>query len=183
MTFSLAVQKRTNKPEAVRAEGKIPAVLYGPELDSVSIEMDYNTFERLNDEAGRSNMIDVSVDGGEPIKMLIQDIQYDVVKDTITHVDLRQIKMGEEMSATISLEFEGEPAAVKTLGGTLQTTLREVNVRCLPKDLVSNITVDLSVLETFENTISIGDLKLPAGLTVTDDPTTLIAKVVAPLTE
>ncbi len=184
MNFSLTATKRdSGSPQALRESGSIPAVLYGPEIDPVSISFDYNTFDKLYSEAGESTMIDVVVDGAEPVKSLIQDIQYDPVKDTITHVDLRQIKMGEEMSAVIALEFEGEPAAVKELGGTLSRSVREVNVRCLPKDLVSNIVVDLTVLKTFDDAISIGDLVLPEGIKVTDEPTTLVAKVAAPLTE
>lgn len=183
MQFTLSAQKRTEKPEDVRTSGSIPAVVYGPEIEPISIAVDYNTFEKLYNEAGMSTMIDVSVDGAEPIKSLIQDIQLDPVKNTITHADFRQIKMGEEMHATIVLEFEGVAPAEKELGGTLQKTLREVNVRCLPKDLVSHIIVDISVLKTFDDNISIGDLKLPEGIIITDDFSTPIAVVIEPLTD
>lgn len=183
MSLTLAVEKRTNKTEEVRDAGKIPAILYGPEIEPVSIEVAQNVFEKLYSEAGMSTMIDISVSGADPIKVLVQDVQYDPVKSTITHADFRQIKMGEEMNATTTLEFEGIAPAVKELGGTLTKTLREVNIRCLPKDLVSSIIVNLEVLKTFEDSISIADLKLPEGVAVTDEETTLIAKVTAPLTE
>lgn len=183
MTHALAVQSRTEKAEDLRAAGQIPGVLYGPEIEPVKVSVEYNTFKKMLDEAGQSSMIDVTVDGKDAIPALIQDLQYDVVKDQITHIDFRQIKMGEEMAATISLEFVGEPPAVKMLGGTLTLGAREVNVKCLPKDLVSSIEVDLSVIADFDTTITIGDVKLPAGMTVTDEPSTTVATVAAPLTE
>jgi large subunit ribosomal protein L25 len=184
MTFALSAKKRdAGEAQAVREAGMIPAVVYGPEIEPQSVSFDYNTFEKLYKEAGESTMIDLSIDGGEAIKVLIQARQYEPVKNTITHVDFRQIKMGEEMSATISLEIVGEAPVVKTDGGTLNLGVREVNVRCLPKDLVSSIEVDLSVLATFEDTITIADVKLPEGMTSTDEPNTLVATVTAPLSE
>ena len=185
MTLILTAKKReAGKAEDTRNEGQIPGVLYGPEIEAVSIAFDYNTFEKLYNEAGESTLIDFTVEGDkEPTKVLVQDVQIDPVKRTITHVDLRQIRMGVEMSATIELNFIGESAAVKEQGGTLVKAHDSVNVKCLPKNLVSSIDVDLSTLATFEDSISIKDLKLPEGIVVTDDPEGSIAKVSAPMSE
>jgi len=184
MIFNFTAKKREGKAEDVRAEDLLPGVLYGPEIEPVSLEVDYNTFAKLHKQAGESSLIDFTLEGGkEAVKVLIQDIQYDPVKGKMIHFDLRQIEMGKEMTATIVLSFVGESMAVKEQGGTLMETVKTVNVRCLPKDLVSEIEVDLSVLNTFDDMINIGDLKLPAGIVVTDDPETMIAKVNAPLTE
>ena len=133
---------------------------------------------------GSSNLIDLTIEGTkEPFIVLVQEVQRDLIKQRITHFDLRQIKMGEEMTATITLNLIGESVAVKELGGTLSTPLNSLNVKCLPKDLVSDIEVDISVLATFDDAVYIKDIKLPEGITVTDNVDTLIAKVVAPLTE
>jgi large subunit ribosomal protein L25 len=185
MTLSLTAKKReTGKAEELRIEGKIPGVLYGPEIEPVSIALDYNVFEKLYREAGESTLIDFTVEGDkEPTKVLVQATQIDPVKRTISHVDLRQIRMGVEMSVTVELNFVGEAPAVKELGGTLVKAHDSVNVKCLPKDLVSSIDVDLSTLTTFDDSISIKDLKLPEGIVVTDNPEGAIAKVSAPLTE
>lgn len=186
MTYTLIVNKReSGKAEQTRQENLIPAVLYGSEIEPVSVAVDYNTFEKLYNEAGESSLIDFSVEGdkAEPVKILIQDIQYDPVKGRMIHIDFRQIKMDEEMHATIELSFVGESLAVKELGGTLNTGNDYVNVKCLPKDLVSEIEVDLSVLKTFDDVIKISDLKVPAGVTIVDNSDTVVAKVAAPLSE
>lgn len=185
MTYSITAKKREGEnPDSVRTAGLVPAVVYGPEIEPISVAVDYKDFEKLYNEAGESNLIDFQVEGSDdPIKTIIQDIQMDPVKDRVVHVDFRQIKMGEEMSATIELNYIGEAPAVKELGGTLVKGNDYVNVRCLPKDLVSNIEVDLSTLKTFEDVIKIENLPLPEGMTIVDNPNTLLAKVSAPLTE
>ncbi|MFH1287034.1 MAG: 50S ribosomal protein L25 [Candidatus Magasanikbacteria bacterium] len=184
MTFILQTTKRTNEDVTdMRAEGKLPAVVYGPEMEAVSLSVNTIPFEKLYSEAGESSLVDLVVDGGEPVKVLIQEVQYDPVKRNSIHVDFRQIRMGVEMTATVELKFVGESAAVKALGGTLNTSTHSVTVRCLPKDLVGSIIVDLSVLKTFDDAIAISDLKLPEGVTVDDNETNLVVKVTAPLTE
>lgn len=183
MSFALDVQKRSLPAEKTRNSGLIPAVVYGPQLASTSVVIDYLVFDRLYKEAGESSLIDLNVAGGQPTKVLIQEVQRDPVSDRIIHVDFRQINMNKEMHATISISFEGESVAVKELGGTLVKTLDELNIKCLPKDLVSHVTVNLSVLKTFDDAIHISDIALPAGITVTDNLETLVAKVAPPLTE
>ncbi len=183
MTFTIAATKREGEADATREAGNLPAVVYGPEIDTISLSVPYRDFEKLYTEAGESSLIDCAVEGQkDPITVLIQEVQYDPVKGSMLHVDFRQIKMGEEMSATIELRLVGEPGAVKTLGGTLIEGTSSVNVTCLPKNLVGHIDVDISTLETFEDSITVGDLDIPEGITVTDNLTTNVAKVIPPLT-
>ncbi|MBU0597209.1 50S ribosomal protein L25 [Patescibacteria group bacterium] len=168
----------------LREDGIIPAVVYGPEIKTISIGVNYKEFEKLHNEAGESSLIDCIVEGEkDPITVLIQDLQIEPLKGRIIHVDFRQIKMGEEMNATVELEFVGESVAVKEQGGTLIQNYEEVNVKCLPSNLVSHINVDLSKLATFDEVIKIKDLVLPEGITVLDDPEGLVAKVAQPLTD
>ncbi|MBU2542588.1 50S ribosomal protein L25, partial [Patescibacteria group bacterium] len=99
------------------------------------------------------------------------------------HFDLRQIKMGVEMSVSVELNFVGESPAVKEQGGTLVKSRDYVDIKCLPRDLVGEINVDLSVLKTFDDSIQVKDLILPEGIVVQDDPEMSLAKVQAPMTE
>lgn len=184
MTFSFSAQKRGKEDVvALRAERKLPGVLYGPEIKPVSVMADYRIFEKLHSEAGEASLIDLAVDSGKPIKVLIQDVQYDPVKRVMIHFDLRQINMDKEMEVTVELNFVNESPAVKELGGTLIKPVEGLKVKCLPKDLVSEIIVDLSVLKTFDNIIRLKDLAVPSGLKLMDNPEMAIAKVQAPLTE
>jgi len=185
MTFNYSVTKRGAKDaEFIRASGGLPGVLYGVGREPVSISADYNSFIKLYDGAGESSLIDLSLEGEKTaVKVLVQDVQYDPVKRKMIHFDLRQIDMNKEMEVAVELNFVNEAPAVKELGGTLVKTVETLNVRCLPKDLVSSFDVDLSVLKTFDDIVRLKDLVLPAGMVALDNPEMAVAKVLAPLTE
>lgn len=183
MNINVEAKMRTESVDSIRKSGNIPAVLYGPEIDSVSLFLNAVAFQKLYEEVGESTLLDFSVDGKEAVKVLVQDVQYHPVKRHVLHVDFRQINMSEEMEVTTPLVFIGVSPAVKEHGGTLVTSLEEVNIKCLPKDLVSEIEVSLEVLKTFDDKISVEDLILPPGIVVTDDKDIAVATVTAPLTD
>ena len=184
MDFKLNAKIRQNKGEKDRATGLLPGVLYGAGQESVSLNFEYNDFDKMLDNAGYSNLIDLVVDGKDSGKILIQDVQYNPVTDDIMHVDLKRIEMDKELETTIVLHFVNESPAVKEKGGTLVTNLDEITVKCLPKDLVSDIEVDLSVLKTFDDIIRVKDIKLPADMVVVSpDGDAAVAKAIAALTE
>lgn len=185
MTFTLTVSKRgVGEADALRQKNMVPGVLYGPGAKPISIMADYNSFAKLYDTAGESSLIDLTIEGEKtPVKTLVQDIQYDPVKRQMIHFDLRRININKEMEVVIELRFINEAPAVKGLGGTLVKTVKGLKVKCLPKDLISEIDVDLSVLKTFDDIIRLKDLTVPAGFKFMEKPEMAIAKVQAPLTE
>lgn len=183
MAFSFSVKKRDISADKVRAQGQIPGVIYGPEMEPISVMADYNSFEKLLKEAGESSLIDFKVEGGETVKALIQDIQKEPIKGRMIHFDLRQINMKQTMQTNVVLKFVGEAPAVKEQGGTLIKVLEQVEVKCLPQDLVSEIEVDLSVLKTCEDAIHVKDLVLSQGIQIVGDVDSVVAKVAAALTE
>ena len=184
MTYSLTVTRRAAKPSAIRSQGSIPGIIYGGGSGPVSVAVDYNQFFKLYQNAGESTLIDCAVDGQTDSTVLIQEVQHDPVSGRIIHLDLRRIDMNKPIIATIALKFKGEAPIIKESGGTLVANISEITVQCLPKDLVNNIEVDISVLKTYDDTIRISNLALPAGMTImgrgSDDS---VAKAQAALTE
>ncbi len=186
MTFSIKAEARTaGNASDVRSSGLVPGVVYGGDRTApVSISVKQTELEKLYSQAGESSLIDLQVASeGSPVKALIQEVQMDPVRGMITHVDFRQIKMNEEMTVSVELNFVGEAAAVKALGGTLMRAFDTVTVTCLPKDLVNELTVDLAKLETFDDAIRVSDLALPAGIRVAEGADTVLAKVTPPMSE
>lgn len=185
-TLKLDVQKRTilgKKTEGIREDGLIPAVIYGRSTESTAISLPLAVFEKCYREAGESSLVDLSIDNAGSVKALIHDVQRDAVTDRVIHVDFYAVTMTEKLNATIQFKFTGEPKAVKALGGVLVKNLSEVDVRCLPSDLVSEIIVDLSPLQTFEDTITIKDLPIPPGMEILGQDDTIIATVMPPISE
>lgn len=170
--LNIEAQLRTQagrRAKRVRQEGLIPAVIYGRGIEPRSLQVSEIPFMKVYREAGESTLVDLVVAGEEPIKVLIQDIQRHPLKDEVIHIDFRQVRMDEELETDIDLSFLGEAPAVRELGGNLVKSLDYVSVRCLPGALVSEISIDLSSLATFEDRIQIKDLEVPAGITILND--------------
>lgn len=186
MTYAISAQKReqTGKRTAEEQAGeRIPAVVYGQGVSNQSISVGRSDFLRVYRDAGSSALIEVSLDGGAPVKTLIKDVQVHPLTMNPIHIDFYQVRMDKEIEAVVPLNFVGESKAVKTDGGTLVKSMDELEIRCLPGNLPSEIEIDLSVLNTFDDAITIASLKLPAGVKVLNDAELTIATVARPLTE
>lgn len=184
MEYQLKVKPRAEKASAVRAAGNIPGVVYGPQLESQSITLSKKRFLDVLEKAGESTLINCEIEGRkDTVAVLVQDIQRDPVKGDIVHVDLRQVNMAEKIDADIQLVFQGEAPAVKAEGGVLVKNVESVSVRCLPKDLVSEIVVPLDSLNTFDDVITVADIKVPAGMEFLSNQEDVVAKVIPQRTE
>lgn len=166
MNYKLSALSRKIKGEETREEGKLPGVVYGAGQKTESIVLEYKDFDKIFQVAGASTLLDLSLDGKEVGKVLVQEVQYNPIDDRILHVDLRCIDMNKPLTAMVELNFVGESPAVKAEGGTLVRTIQKVEVKCLPKDLVNKIDVDVNVLKSFKDVVKVKDLNLPAGVTV-----------------
>ncbi len=180
MMLTINATKRTTKQnDALRASGYIPAVVYAPGMDSLSLSINAKEFNMAYRAAGDSTLVSLQIEGeSEPRTVLIQDVHMAPVKDEVLHVDFYKVTEGQELTATISFNFVGEAPGVK-LGGTLMIQRDDISVTCMPKDLVDHIDVDLSVLAEPGDTIHLSDIAIPAGITPEDDASLLIVTVAA----
>lgn len=167
MTTQVQLQAQARveaKAKNVRTSGFIPAVVYGFGASNKNIIVKKHDFEKAFAVAGEFNLVDLSVGGEKPAKVIVKDVQRDGVTNNIIHVDFYQVDMSKKITAEIPLNFSGESRAVKESGGTLVKNMDTVEVSCLPGDLVSHIDVDISRLESFDQFIRLHDLILPAGI-------------------
>lgn len=186
MTYAITAEKReqTGKRTALEQEGKrIPAILYGQGVTNQAISVGRSEFAKVYREAGSSALIDISLGADAAVKTLIKEVQVHPLTMEPIHIDFYQVRMDQEIEAQIPLNFVGESKAMKVDGGTLVKSMDEIEVRCLPANLPSSIDIDLTLLNTFDDSITIGSLKLPAGVEVLNDPELTIATVARPLTE
>jgi large subunit ribosomal protein L25 len=185
-TLTLQAKKRTlmgRKTYRLRNEGVIPAVVYGVGTDPINVEVAHNEFAKTFKTAGESTIVELSVDGGRALHVLIQDTQTDPLRDEYTHADFRAVDMSKKIEAEVKLSFVGESPAVKGLGGTLVHPMDEIRVRALPGDLVSHIDVDIARLASFDDQILVKDLPVPSGMEVLEDADATVALVAAPRSE
>lgn len=180
--FKLEAKVRDEKPKKTRNDGLVPGVIYGKNFENISIAIDQLVFKKLFREAGSSNLIDVQV-GNENYKTLIHEVQQDPITMKPLHVDFFKVNMKEKIHAEIPLEFVGESPAVINLEGILITNKDHVEVECLPSDLVSEINVDISILDDFEKNIKVSDIQVPAGIEILDEPDEVVVLVQEPRSE
>ncbi len=165
--------------KTIRANKRIPCVFYTDGKEATSLDVDYEEFRKLYRQAGGNTIVDLKI-GGKATKVLIHDVQMDPVYDTYIHVDFYGVKMKEEITADIPLEFVGESPAVKNLAGLFITNRDQLSVKCLPTALVSHIEVDISVLAELGDVIRLDELNIPEGMEVQEEENITIALVQAP---
>lgn len=183
--ISLKVQVRdgNEKLKNLRKEGFIPAVTYGNKKKNQDIKINVLDFKRAYDKAGENTVIEVEVGEKEKFNALIYDVQLDVLNGEFVHVDLFQVDMKKQVETDVPLEFIGVSPAVKELGGVLIKNIDFVEVKCLPSEIPHSFDVDLSLIKTFEDHITIGDLKVGEGVELTSEKETIIASVTPPRSE
>lgn len=185
-TPTLKAQSRTltgRYVRSIRNEGGMPAVIYGHNRESLALSVNQREFEKLYQESGSTTLINLSVDDKAPVKVLIHDVQVDALRHTLIHADLYQVNLKEKLTTEVPLKFVGVSDAVEIEGGIFLTVKSEIEIECLPEDLVQEIEVDISVLKTFDDVITVADLKIPQGIAVLTEPDQTIASITEPISE
>jgi len=130
------------------------------------------------DEAGESTLIDLKIGDKEIGNVVIKDYQVDPINGSITHFDLHKIKMSEKLIVNVDITFIGESPAVKNEGGVLVKGMDVLEIKCLPKDLIQEVEIDLGKLEKLDDMIRVKDLALPGTIEVLDEDENVIVSVV-----
>jgi large subunit ribosomal protein L25 len=141
----------------VRRAGKIPAVVYGAGKSAVPVAVDPRQVSRiLHSETGHNSVFDLALDG-ERTKAMIVDWQYEPIKGSLLHIDVKRIAMDQKLRVNVPIELIGEPAGVKQQGGLLEQIVREVEVECLPADIPNVIELNVAEL-VFGVVLRVADL-------------------------
>ena len=147
----------------LRASGRIPAILYGKEINKpVSLE-DRSMRILLRKASGTSSLLRLLGEEGEDELVLIKDMHMDPIKNSILHIDFVQVNRGEDLQTKIPLTLNGEAEGVKSAGGILEVLVNEVEIRCRPSNLPSQVELDISKLALGEN-LQIKDLPKLEGV-------------------
>lgn len=162
----------------LRNQGYVPGILYGDTADNTPVQVLYTDFIKVLRAQGMNSVVHLDVQGEGKQTVLIHDYQVDPLKDTLLHIDFKQVSMKEKVDTSVGIELQGEPAGVKE-GGILQQNLREIEIRCLPGDIPSTITLDISSL-AIGDSLTVSDLPLPEGVEFLTDETESVVSVLPP---
>ncbi len=168
-----------NKP--LRREGLVPAVLYGHNVEPRAIVAPARLLHRVWMRAGRTQLIDLHVDGGRPQKVLVREMQLNPRTNRPIHADFFAVNLLEKLTAEVPVVITGEsPAVVDSKVGTLQQLINTLRVECLPADLPAQFSVDVSGLLEIDAGIHVRDIVMPEGVALVHiDPDELVVKVTA----
>jgi large subunit ribosomal protein L25 len=169
--------KGSGTARRLRNAGQIPAVVYG-NTENLSIQLDGHDFGLLLRDRGQNFVADLDVEGDAKQKVLLKDVQYNPISSNIMHADFVSISMTEALHVSLPVELLGEPAGV-VAGGLLEQLISEVEIECLPGDMIEKISVDVSALEIGDH-LTVSDLPLSAGVTMLTDADVAVANVGAP---
>lgn len=186
----LTAERRThagrNAVKKIKAEGLVPAVIYGPKQETIMLQVPGRDLsEVFSHAAGENILVQLEIlDGGDKTNTLalIQEVQHDPLKKDILHVDFQAISATEKIVAEVPIVAAGEAIGVRTYGGLLEHILRSFEVECYPKDLPQVVEVDVSNLNVGDS-LHVKDLPLPEGVVAVTDSEQTVVAVVEPRVE
>ena len=150
----------------IRAEKKVPAVVYGGHKEPVSITVAVKDLEKIM-KAGKNTLVEMSLNGAQEL-VLVKEVQFHAVTDNPIHADFQRVSMKDKMDVVVPLKLEGTPADVAQYGAIIEHIMREIEVRALVSAIPHEIVVDITPM-TINKGILAGDIKLPQGVELITD--------------
>jgi large subunit ribosomal protein L25 len=181
---SIVVQSRdvtgSRAARRLRKTGLIPGVLYGHGKEATLIAVDPHALRAaLTTGAGTHAVLAVTLEGHKGAhNAIVKEMELDPVKSTVTHIDLQEIRLDETIETTVHVSFMGEAIGLKS-GGMLDESTREVTVRGLVTAIPEHLVLDISEMD-INDTAKVGDLVVPEGIEIVDDPEQVLCSVLPP---
>ena len=166
-----------NDAGRLRRDGMVPLTVYGGEGEAVAAAAPLSELAAiLRSDTGHNTIFTLDIDGVGPSEVLFLDRQIDPVRGRLVHADLRRLVRGQKIEVTVRLELDGEAIGTKEEGGILEQLLREVEIRCAPREIPEALHADVSNLRVHE-VLHVSDLQVGENIEILTDPETAIATV------
>jgi large subunit ribosomal protein L25 len=167
-------EMKGKKAKQLRRQGIVPAVIYG-QGQNLNIQVENLSLVRVLRDAGTTNLIDITV-GGDKHTVLAKEVQAHVTRRDLIHVDFYEVNMKEKLIVEAALVPVGASKPVEEGLGSIAMVMLSVEIECLPDNLISELEVDLTRIETPDDVVLIGDLDVPEGVEVLAEPDTIVAR-------
>jgi large subunit ribosomal protein L25 len=166
-----------NDARRTRREGLVPLTVYGGDGGTVAAAAPLAELAAiLRSESGRNTIFTIDVEGVGVSEVMFHDRQIDPVKGRLIHADLARLVKGQKIEVTVPLHLSGEPLGVREKQGVLEQIIREVEIRCEPRDIPDVLEVDVTNLDVHE-TLHVSDIKVAEGVEILTDAEQVIATV------
>lgn len=184
VTVRAEVGKIANR--RLRAQGLVPAVVYGRGAEPIAVSVDEETFSRsVTPTARYSTVISLSIEGAQADQdsatVMVKDLQHDLISQRIVSIDFQRISLQETVQTRVPIRHVGESPGVK-LGGIIDQVMHEIAVECLPTDIPDHVDVDISALEIADS-VRVRDVSVPAGVTAMAPEDDVVIVIAPPVRE
>ncbi|MGC4378596.1 50S ribosomal protein L25/general stress protein Ctc [Fictibacillus sp. Mic-4] len=169
--------KRSYK-HRLREEGNVPSVLYGNGTDPRNLAVQEVEFIKVLREVGKNGIISLKTEDNETFNVMVQDMQKDSLKDSLTHIDFLVVDLKKKIEADVPVHVTGESPGVKE-GGVLQRVLHTVKVKALPNELPEQIDVHIDQLMIGDSLV-VNDLPQSASYEILNDENEVVLTVLPP---
>ena len=162
----------------LRASGRVPAILYGQDVEPTPISVGaLDLLHLYHSSGGASVLVDLRVNGDEHLT-IAREIQRDLIHDRFIHVDFMAVRRDEKITVSVDVLEIGDSVGVHA-GGVVQHHLREIEIEALPGDVPERIEVDITSLQIGQS-LRVGDLQPPSGVEILTDADTMVIAVIEP---
>jgi large subunit ribosomal protein L25 len=166
-----------NDARRTRRDGMVPVTIYGGVGETVSAVVPLRELAAiLRSEAGRNTIFTMDVEGVGASEVMFHDRQIDPVRGRLIHADFQRLVKGQKIEVTVPLRLVGEPIGVREHQGILEQIVREIEIRCQPRDIPDVIDVDVSNLGVHE-VLHVSDIPANERIEILEPPETVIATV------
>ena len=179
ITVRAKTREARGKNDARRARrvGMVPVTVYGGEGDTVAALAPLNELAAiLRSEAGRNTIFTIDIEGVGASEVMFHDRQIDPVRGRLIHADFQRLVKGKKIEVTVPLHLIGEPVGVREQQGFLEQVIRQVEIRCDPRDIPDAIDIDVSNLGVHD-LLHISDIPVDSNIEILDAPDTVVATV------
>jgi large subunit ribosomal protein L25 len=169
------VGRGKNDARRARRAGQVPVTIYGGDGEAVSALAQLSDLAAiLRSDTGRNTILTMDVDGVGAAEVMFIDRQIDPVRSRLVHADFKRLVKGEKIEATVPLRLVGEPIGVREHQGVLDQIIREVEIRCEPREIPEHIDVDVTNLDVHQ-VLHVSDIPVSEGVEILEDADTVIA--------
>jgi large subunit ribosomal protein L25 len=166
-----------NDARRARRDGMVPITVYGGGAETVAAVAPLRELAAiLRSESGRNTIFTIEVDGAGASEVMFHDRQIDPIKGRLIHADLTRLVKGQKIEVTVPLHLVGEPFGVKEKQGVLEQIIREIEIKCEPRDIPDALDVDVSNLDVHD-VLHVSDIPVAAGIEILNDADLVIATI------
>lgn len=162
-------QGGSNKSAELRKQGQLPAVLYGHKQEPVSVSLDARAF--LEGVHGGGRIFDLDIEG-QRNTIMIKELQYDYLGQSILHADLMRVNLSERVTVQVAIELRGTAEGTHE-GGIVEMVLSSIEIECTVKDIPERIPVNVKGLQ-LNQSLHAGQIELPEGFKLVTDAEALV---------